>query len=60
MPSLVDEHGHFFSNITLFDKSDVNEDEVMLELNAQYQAALDAGLRLTISTAITLVVYLNL
>ncbi|MEZ9423156.1 carbohydrate deacetylase [Vibrio lentus] len=44
VPSLVDEHGHFFSNVTLFDKSDVNEDEVMLELNAQYQAAINAGL----------------
>ncbi|MEZ8255235.1 carbohydrate deacetylase [Vibrio splendidus] len=46
VPSLVDEHGHFFSNVTLFDKSDVNEDEVMLELNAQYQAAVDAGLKI--------------
>ncbi|WP_135458954.1 carbohydrate deacetylase [Vibrio echinoideorum] len=46
VPSLVDEHGHFFCNVTLFDKSDVNEDEVMLELNAQYQAAINAGLKI--------------
>ncbi|NVN83974.1 MULTISPECIES: carbohydrate deacetylase [unclassified Vibrio] len=46
VPSLVDEHGNFFSNVTLFDKSDVNEDEVILELNAQYQAAIDAGLKI--------------
>ncbi|CAK1739462.1 chitin disaccharide deacetylase [Vibrio crassostreae] len=46
VPSLVDEHGNFFSNVTLFDKSDVNENEVMLELYAQYQAAIDAGLKI--------------
>ncbi|MEZ9700708.1 carbohydrate deacetylase [Vibrio sp. 10N.261.46.E12] len=44
--SLVDEHGDFLDKATLFDKSDVVEKEVELELNAQYQAALSAGLKI--------------
>ncbi|WP_047043243.1 carbohydrate deacetylase [Vibrio mexicanus] len=46
VPSLVDEDGHFLSKQTLFNKSDVCVNEVVLELKAQYQAAVDAGLKI--------------
>ncbi|MEZ9650240.1 carbohydrate deacetylase [Vibrio lentus] len=44
VPSLVDAQGNFLDNVTLFDKADVVEEQVTLELNAQYQAAINAGL----------------
>lgn len=46
VPSLVDEDGHFLSKQALFNKSDVCVNEVALELKAQYQAAIDAGLQI--------------
>lgn len=44
VPSLVDDNGLFWDKTTLMNKSDVCPDEVTLELKAQYQATLDAGL----------------
>ncbi|UPR46641.1 carbohydrate deacetylase [Vibrio cyclitrophicus] len=46
VPSLVDDQGDFLDKATLFNKADVVEAEVMLELNAQYQAAINAGLKI--------------
>ncbi|WP_373950332.1 carbohydrate deacetylase [Vibrio pomeroyi] len=46
IPSLVDDQGYFLDKTTLLNKADVAEEEVVLELNAQYQAALDAGLKI--------------
>ncbi|MUJ19457.1 ChbG/HpnK family deacetylase [Aliivibrio fischeri] len=42
VPSLIDEDGYFLNRQTLMTKQ-VCEDEVYLELNTQYQAALNAG-----------------
>ena len=46
VPSLVDDQGNFLDKAALFNKVDVVEGEVVLELNAQYQAAVDAGLKI--------------
>lgn len=46
VPSLVDNTGHFVSKSVLRNKADVNPAEVSAELYAQYQAALDAGLKI--------------
>ncbi|WP_372384791.1 carbohydrate deacetylase [Vibrio sp. BS-M-Sm-2] len=46
IPSLVDNQGYFLDKATLFNKTDVVEEEVRLELNAQYQAAITAGLKI--------------
>lgn len=43
IPSLVDASGCFYDRATLFNKSDICPKEVVIELKAQYQAALDAG-----------------
>ncbi|MBW3697785.1 carbohydrate deacetylase [Vibrio sp. T187] len=43
VPSLVDEHGNFLDKSVLMVKRDINEDEVYRELQAQYQAAKEAG-----------------
>jgi hypothetical protein len=40
--SLIDKNGHFLDRQTLMTKN-VSEEEVYLELNAQYQAAINAG-----------------
>lgn len=44
--SLVDDKGYFLDKAILFSKWDVSPDEVALELKAQYQAAIDAGLKI--------------
>lgn len=46
VPSLVDDQGNFLDKAALFNKVDVVEAEVVLELNAQYQAAINAGLKI--------------
>lgn len=46
VPSLVDENGDFHSKTVLFNKQDVCPKEVAIELNAQYQAAIDAGVKI--------------
>ncbi|UQV22504.1 carbohydrate deacetylase [Vibrio sp. J383] len=46
VPSLVDDQGNFLDKAVLFNKAGVVEDEVVLELNAQYQAAINAGLKI--------------
>ena len=46
VPSLVDDQGNFLDKAALFNKVDVVEGEVVLELNAQYQAAINAGLKI--------------
>ncbi|MFC5077382.1 hypothetical protein VTH8203_01304 [Vibrio thalassae] len=43
IPSLVDNDGEFFDKATLFNKQNVSSVEVGIELNAQYQAALNMG-----------------
>ncbi len=44
--SLVDSDSYFLPKKALFHKHDVNEQEIELELNAQYQAALEAGINI--------------
>ncbi|NOJ10859.1 carbohydrate deacetylase [Vibrio splendidus] len=46
VPSLVDDQGNFLDKAALFNKVDVVEGEVVLELNAQYQAAINADLKI--------------
>lgn len=43
VPSLIDEYGNFIDKVALMDKK-VDADEVYKELQAQYNAALEAGL----------------
>ncbi len=45
VPSLVDAHGYFHATEAAFAASEVDLDEVELELRAQIERALDAGLR---------------
>jgi predicted glycoside hydrolase/deacetylase ChbG (UPF0249 family) len=45
VPSLVDEHGYFFASETEFAAAEVDLDEVEMELRAQIDRALKAGLR---------------
>ncbi|MCG9681187.1 carbohydrate deacetylase [Vibrio sp. Isolate23] len=47
IPTLVDKNGNFFSRTALFSKSEVSADDIKRELLAQYQAALDAGLKIS-------------
>lgn len=44
--SLVDDSGYFLDKSVLRNKADVNPAEVSAELYAQYQAAIDAGLKI--------------
>ena len=46
VPSLVDENGHFFASETEFAAADVSLEEVEMELRAQIERALTAGLRI--------------
>ncbi|MDN3699896.1 carbohydrate deacetylase [Vibrio artabrorum] len=46
VPSLVDSRGDFFDKSTLLNKTDIVEEEVALEIKAQYQAAIAAGLKI--------------
>ncbi len=46
VPSLVDENGDFHCKTVLFNKHDVCPNEVEIELRAQYQAAVDAGVKI--------------
>jgi hypothetical protein len=46
VPSLVDSGGHFFASETEFSAADVDLDEVEMELRAQIERALAAGLRI--------------